>query len=226
MSLASPLSIGDAILLSQICYKVALAFSSGARSAPAEFAEVQSLLYSATASVQLLERTLLRQGLDGGAESGAATDAQEREDEPGTELVIRTGPESMRLARSTGDTPTAPDAAATEIYRRIERELLEGPDAETYRMLGNIVSNLQAVLKNLEVFVNQYSVLEAKGEPGERRWKESIQRNWKKVKWTTEGDDISKLKQTLSLHIDALNLALAVVSRSEASPHQDQPYKC
>ncbi|KAH6892947.1 hypothetical protein B0T10DRAFT_481141 [Thelonectria olida] len=58
MSLQSPLSVGDAILLAKIAYNVAQAFSSGAKSAPAEFAEVQSLVRSVKHSLDLLARTL------------------------------------------------------------------------------------------------------------------------------------------------------------------------
>jgi hypothetical protein len=58
MSLQSPLSVGDIILLGQIAYKVAKAFSSGAKSAPVEFAEVQSLLLSLKESFDLLARSL------------------------------------------------------------------------------------------------------------------------------------------------------------------------
>src|SRR5262245_16274333 len=57
MSLPSPLSVGDIILLGQIAYKVAKAFS-GAKSAPVEFAEVQSLLFSLKESFDLLARSL------------------------------------------------------------------------------------------------------------------------------------------------------------------------
>lgn len=46
-----------------------------------------------------------------------------------------------------------------------------------------------------------------------------MQRNWKRVKWTTEDGHISKLKQTLSSHIDAINLALNIVNRSVAASY-------
>jgi len=58
MSLQSPLSVGDIILLGKIAYKVARALSSGSKSAPAEFAEVQALLFSLKESFDLLSQTL------------------------------------------------------------------------------------------------------------------------------------------------------------------------
>lgn len=51
--------------------------------------------------------------------------------------------------------PPAVDAATAERYRRTEKRLLEGPDADTYKALGNIVRNLQVVLKDLEDFINE-----------------------------------------------------------------------
>ena len=66
MSLPSPLSVGDIILLGQIAYKVGRALSSGTKSAPAEFAEVQTLLFSLKESFDLLARTIInREDEDG-----------------------------------------------------------------------------------------------------------------------------------------------------------------
>jgi hypothetical protein len=44
--MTTPVSIGDAIMLSQLAYTLARAFTSGRRSAPAEFHEVQNQLYA------------------------------------------------------------------------------------------------------------------------------------------------------------------------------------
>jgi hypothetical protein len=44
--MTSPVSIGDAIMLSQLAYTLARAFTSGRKSAPAEFREVQNQLYA------------------------------------------------------------------------------------------------------------------------------------------------------------------------------------
>lgn len=68
MSLPSPLSVGDVILLGQIAYKVARALSSGAKSAPAEFLEVQALLLSLKEAFDLLSKAFAESGcgLEGG----------------------------------------------------------------------------------------------------------------------------------------------------------------
>lgn len=54
--MASPISIGDAIELSRIAYKVGQAFTSGRKSAPAEFAEIQNLLYTLSNALNLVAK--------------------------------------------------------------------------------------------------------------------------------------------------------------------------
>ena len=78
MSLQSPLSVGDVIMLGQIAYKVARALSSGAKSAPAEFVEVQSLLFSLKESFDLLARKIIERdrGREGGQERENTEESQ------------------------------------------------------------------------------------------------------------------------------------------------------
>jgi hypothetical protein len=56
MALPSPLSIGDAILLSQLAYSLARAFTSGRKSAPAEFQEVQNQLYGLGSALEFIAK--------------------------------------------------------------------------------------------------------------------------------------------------------------------------
>lgn len=156
MSLASPLSVGDAILLATIAYDVGKAFSSGAKSAPAEFAEVQSLLFSIGDALDLVGKT---------CEGRARQDVSE----------------------------------------------------ETAAKLEGILRNCQTVLKSLERFVDKYSILDAsetynQGAKGARVWKRDILKNFKKLAWTTEGKGITELKQTLTAHVQALNLAVTAMN--------------
>ncbi|XHG01010.1 hypothetical protein AWENTII_004415 [Aspergillus wentii] len=46
-----------------------------------------------------------------------------------------------------------------------------------------------------------------------RQWRTEIWKNWKKIKWTREGGDLAKLQQNLGVHINSLNLAVAVMNR-------------
>lgn len=156
MSLASPLSVGDIILIAGIAYEVGKAFSSGTKSAPAEFAEVQSLLFSIGDAIELVGNT----------------------------------------------------------FRGKDQQDL--PD-DTASKLDGILKNCQAVLKSLERFVDKYSILDPSqaskpGTKGARLWTRDILKNFKKVAWTTEGEGITKLKQTLTAHVHALSLAVTAIN--------------
>lgn len=170
MSLQSPLSVGDIILLGKIAYKVARALSSGSKSAPAEFAEVQALLFSLKESFDLLSQTLTERD-----RSGESSEPQ--------------NPGESRSERQPG--------------------------------LANILTSCRDVLVHLESFVEKYSVLdsttEGQQEPRTRTLREDLKKSWKKVAWTKEGGDITKLKQTLIAHTNALHLAITVINGQVSS---------
>ena len=71
--MALPVSVGDAILLAKIALRLGQAFTSGRKSAPAEFTEIQNLLYTLSNSLELLSRDIpeksASQYKDGGADS-------------------------------------------------------------------------------------------------------------------------------------------------------------
>jgi len=161
MSLPSPLSVGDIVLLGQIAWKVTRALSSGSRSSQAEFAKVQTLANSLTESLDLLVREL-------------------------------TGP--------------------------IDVDSVVG--ADTSRLvpveLSNILTGCRDGLKQLEEFVERYSLLDEetaeRGGQWGRQARGNVKRTWKKIMWTTEGGEISKLTQTLVAHTNSLQLAVSIVN--------------
>jgi hypothetical protein len=53
--MASPVSIGDALLIGGLAYRLGCAFTSGRKSAPREFQEVENQLYSLSAALGLLD---------------------------------------------------------------------------------------------------------------------------------------------------------------------------
>lgn len=116
---------------------------------PAEFAEVQSVSYSAAASVRPLERTLLRQMQEEVAESDGAAFASQvpRQQllavgmEPELTVLQAGGMMAVGSPSMTMKRPLVANAATAERHRHIERKLLRGPDADLYSMLGNIVKN-------------------------------------------------------------------------------------
>ncbi len=161
--MASPVTIGDALLLAKIAYTVGKAFSGDAKSAPKEFREVQSLLFSLQAAFTLLD-------------------------------------EVVKL-------PESPHRAESSVAGKLE---------ESIEPLLMIMKNCRDVLEDLEKLQAEYHVLDRTTDSSIKKSKIDLKRAFKTLKWTTEGLDIAKLKQTLTAHITSLNLALAAMSRSKA----------
>lgn len=82
--MAFSVSIGDAIMLSKIAMQLGQAFTSGRKSAQAEFLEVQNLLYTLSKGLEMLAR----QTPDGSEmeSKGPPNQASDKEDEEMTEL--------------------------------------------------------------------------------------------------------------------------------------------
>src|SRR6266511_3940279 len=158
--MALPVSIGDAILLSQLACRLGRAFTSGPKSAPAEFQEVQNLLYSLSKALELVETHVAS-----------------------TSSGIRNN--------GTNQAPVNPNQ---------EESLDQG------EFLDRMISGCRGTLSHLESLVDKYTDLKGKSdvelESGHWRWTREIKDNWKKVRWTTEGGDLDKLKRTLVIHID------------------------
>lgn len=89
--------------------------------------------------------------------------------------------------------------------------------------LIRMVENCSATLKHLENVLEKYPELRSDAgaaeidEASRRKWKQRLKTNIKKIKWTTEGADLDKLKQNLAIHINALNLAIAARGWSGSS---------
>ncbi|KAJ6085095.1 hypothetical protein N7499_004724 [Penicillium canescens] len=151
--MAFQISIGDALMLSKLAYDIALAFTSGRKSAPAQFQEVQNQLYS-----------------------------------------LSTALESFKSLSTEGEEQT-------------NQRPVDGISA--------IIQNCRMTLKHLELLVNKYMVIQDqddKSKPQKRQWSAEISKNWKKVQWTREGGDLAKLQHNLGVHINSLNLAVAVTN--------------
>lgn len=142
------------MMLSKLAWSIAQAFTSGRKSAPAEFQEVQNQLSSLCHALDSLKS-----------------------------LSLQT---SGQCDTNSGNSITP------------------------------ILQNCRFTLEHLESLVNKYMVIEnQRGADGvqKRHWREDIWRNWKKVRWTREGGDLSKLQHNLGVHINSLNLAIAVWNR-------------
>jgi hypothetical protein len=158
-----PISVGDAILLSQIALKIGRAFTSGRKSAPAEFSEVQDLLFGLSEALKLLAKDL-------------------------------------------------PDDALSSTSGRSEIEQRAVDDEAS--LLCQMILNCRSTLTHLKTLVDKYMILDTKNtDQSEKRWKEELVKNWKKILWTKEGGDIVKLKTTLTTHINCLNLAVSAINK-------------
>ena len=159
-----PISVGDAILLSQIAWSIGKAFTTGRKSAPAEFAEIQDLLFTLGEALQVLSKDL-----------------------PGSNQVAQ----AERPAGRQDEEAQAENA-----------------------LLAQMVMNCRSTLTHLKSMVDKYMELDNKGEQkDQKKWKDEVKKNWKKMLWTKEGGDIMKLKTTLTAHINGLNLALSVLNK-------------
>jgi hypothetical protein len=159
-----PISVGDAILLSQIAWSIGKAFTSGRKSAPAEFAEIQDLLFTLGEALKALAE----------------------------------------------DLPSSNHVAQDEKAADKQDEEAQVKNA----LLAQMVMNCQSTLIHLKSIVDKYMELDKKVvQKDQKKWKDEVKKNWKKLMWTKEGGDIIKLKTTLTAHINGLNLALSVINK-------------
>jgi len=84
-------------------------------------------------------------------------------------------------------------------------------------ILERMISNCRGTLSHLELLVDKYMEIDPNAkdpaQTGLKRWQQDVKRNWKKVRWTTEGGDLDKLRKDLAVHINGLNLALSAMHR-------------
>jgi hypothetical protein len=93
----------------------------------------------------------------------------------------------------------------------------EDPEEEE-EILGRMVENCSATLMHLDKILKKYPELRLDSEKEQfdenthRKWRQELKDNIKKIKWTTEGADLDKLRHNLATHVNALNLAIAARS--------------
>lgn len=99
--------------------------------------------------------------------------------------------------------------------------ILSQAEPETRDAVGTILESAGRTLSDLESFVERYQVIKKRDTNGgfvvERSWSDVVLANYKTFKWTTEGGDITELRNMLQMHTNTLNLILqALQSRSLA----------
>ena len=175
--MGSPVAVGDVILLSQMAFKIGQAFTSSRKSAPAEFGDVQRLLFTLSSALDLVAENLPK-------------------DKDGSPSPFSSASSNSKFTSDSNGTPQA------------------------NKVLSEILKNCRTILEHLQTLVDKYLEIDpqetsqgGEARPGFKRWKDDFCRNWKKVKWTTEGDGLGKLTTTLSVHISGMDLALAALTK-------------
>jgi hypothetical protein len=93
--------------------------------------------------------------------------------------------------------------------------ILDKAEDTTKAAVTTILDSAQRTLSDLESFVARYRII--KLQTGERAWSELVLTNYKTLKWTTEGGDITALRDMLNMHTSTINLTMqALQSRSLA----------
>lgn len=162
-----PVSIGDAIVMAELALKIGQAFTKGRKSAPAEFREVESQLYSLSAALY-----------------------------------------ALRAARESGISPPLL-VDSSNLPRYIPSHHNDNQDI----ILG-MLGSCKDTLSHLESIVKKYSIIGTLADPEQprlKRWSRELKANWKKIAWTTEGGDLTALKNNLTIQTNSLNLILGVV---------------
>ena len=93
--------------------------------------------------------------------------------------------------------------------------ILDKAEDTTKSAVTTILDSAQRTLSDLESFVARYRII--KPQTGERSWSDLVLTNYKTLKWTTEGGDITALRDMLNMHTSTINLTMqALQSRSLA----------
>ncbi|KAK5125496.1 hypothetical protein LTR85_000607 [Meristemomyces frigidus] len=99
--------------------------------------------------------------------------------------------------------------------------ILSQADLETRVAVNTILESAHKTLDDLESFVERYQVIKKQEMNGgftvERSWSEAVMANYKTFKWTTEGGDLTELRNMLQMHTNTISLVMqALQSRSLA----------
>ncbi|CAI6331473.1 unnamed protein product [Periconia digitata] len=176
--MASPVSIGDAILLSKLAYRLAHTLTIGRKQAPANIKKVQDQLHSLGSALKSVAQ--------------------------------------LKTQSSTHEDPGVPKA---------QHALNAGSDDHA---LEEVIQSCRLTLGELEELIKKYDAVSEEHLPrtsedlATERWKNSLKINWKKIRWTMEGEELDDIRKRLNVHIAALNLL--VVGRNSSQIDSMQEY--
>lgn len=105
---------------------------------------------------------------------------------------------ALSFASATIETPKSPNGDQTV-----------APEDE---ILGRMIENCGVTLKHLDGVIKKYPELRADvvqvDEKTHQKWIEEFKVNIRKIRFTTEGTGLDKLRNSLGIHVTALNLAI------------------
>ncbi|KAG0638283.1 hypothetical protein HOY80DRAFT_187517 [Tuber brumale] len=117
--MAMPVSIGDILLLSQIAYRVGLAFTSGRKSAPAEFTEVENQVFALKDALDMLQEEIASPEADNEAvESLGAMISYCRTTLEGLEKIVQEYCPAMGDGRKAGAARAGDGGGEVELQKR------------------------------------------------------------------------------------------------------------
>ena len=90
--------------------------------------------------------------------------------------------------------------------------ILDQAEDSTRSAISTILDSAQRTLDDLESFVARYRTL--KPGSGERSWSDLVITNYKTLKWTVEGGDISALRDLLYVHTNTINITMQTLQSS------------
>lgn len=92
--------------------------------------------------------------------------------------------------------------------------ILDNAEDTTRSAVSTILDSAQRTLDDLESFVARYRT--TKPGSGERSWSDLVITNYKTLKWTAEGGDISALRDLLYVHTNTINITMQALQSSSA----------
>lgn len=141
------------------------------------------------------------------------------------------------LAHRLGTTLTSGRKGATAEFQEVQNQLFaigkalgfasaiieppRSPDGDQTvapedEILGRMIENCGVTLKHLDGVLKKYPELRADAvqvdEKTHHKWTEEFKVNIRKIKFTTEGTGLDKLRSSLGIHVTALNLAITARS--------------
>ncbi|OBT90159.1 hypothetical protein VE02_00880 [Pseudogymnoascus sp. 03VT05] len=137
------------------------------------------------------------------------------------------------LAHRLGTTLTSGRKGATAEFQQVQNQLFaigkalsfasaiienpKSPDGDQNvppedEILGRMIENCGETLKHLDGVLKKYPELRADAvqvdEKSQQKWVKDLKDNIRKIKFTTEGTGLDKLRSSLEIHVTALNLAI------------------